>query len=300
MVVSRPATPQAENIPLGIIYMVLTTFLFAGLDALAKLGMETYPVIMIVWVRFTIHLVMVAAVMLVWYRNYFRSDCLKLQLVRSALMLLTNGLFFAGLRHTPLATATSIAFLGPIIVTILSVPLLGESVGIRRWTGVIIGFVGAMIIIRPGSGIIGPGALFFLSSATTHALYQIITRKIRAVDDPMTTLLYTALVGCVATTFLLPANWQTPAIADRPILIGLGATGAIGHFFLIKSLQAAPAAAVVPFSYTSLAWATAFGIILFSELPDVWTFVGAAVIAASGIYIFYREQKLKKRAMQKD
>jgi drug/metabolite transporter (DMT)-like permease len=298
MVVSRPATPLADNVPAGILYMVATTLFFVTLDTLAKVALQNYPVIMVVWARFTFHLIFMVAILSANLRHYVNSGALRLQLVRSALMLMTNFLFFMGLRTTPIATATSINFLGPIIVTLLSVPLLGESVGLRRWTGVIIGFLGALIIIRPGSGIIGPGALFLLGAATSHALYQIITRKIRAVDDPLTTLLYTAIVGCVVTSAIVPSQWVMPELVHWPILIGLGATGAIGHFFLIKALQAAPAAAVVPYSYLSLAWAIAYGFVLFAELPDFWTMIGAAIIAASGIYIFYREQKLKRQGLR--
>jgi drug/metabolite transporter (DMT)-like permease len=294
MVVSRPAVAIADNVPLGIVYMVLTTLFFASLDALGKLALDTYPVFMVVWARFTFHLVVVLLVLAFGIRRYVSSGSVGLQLMRSLLMLLTNVLFFAGLAHTQLATATSISFLGPIIVTILSVPLLGETVGLRRWAGVILGFAGALIIIRPGTGIIGPSALFFLASATSHAVYLIITRRIRAIDDPFTTLLYTALVGSVASTLIVPFGWQTPEPADWPILIGLGVCGAIGHFFLIKALQSAPASAVVPFSYSSLAWAIVFGYLLFGDLPDFWTLVGAAIIAGSGIYIFYREQRLRR------
>lgn len=298
MAVSRPALPVEDNVPLGIAYMLLTTLFFVTLDATAKYLMDTLPVAQVVWSRFAFHMIFVSILLGPRLLTYVRSNALGLQLVRSALMVVTNGLFFIGLQFAGLTTATAILFLGPIIVTILAIPLLGETVGLRRWAGVVLGFIGAMIIIRPGTGIIGFAAIFFLGCATTHACYQIMTRKIRAVDDPYTTLIYTAVVGAVVMSFVMPFQWVAPSLMDWGLMAVLGACGAVGHFCLIKALQAAPAAAVVPFSYTSLLWAAIYGYFLFAELPDLWTLVGAAVIAASGLYIFYREQQLKRRAAQ--
>ena len=295
MAVSRPALPLEDNVPFGIVYMLLTTLFFVTLDATAKYLMDALPVAQVVWSRFTFHMIFVSVLLGPRLATYIRSSTLKLQLVRSALMVSTNALFFIGLQFAALTTATAIIFLGPVFVTVLAIPLLGESVGVRRWAGVAFGFIGAMIIIRPGSGVLDFAAIFFLGAAVTHACYQIITRKIRSADHPFTTLIYTAVVGAVVTSCIVPFQWVTPSVGQLGLMALLGACGAVGHYFLIKSLQAAPAAAVVPFSYTSLVWATLYGYFLFAELPDAWTVVGAAVIAGSGLYIFYREQQLKRR-----
>jgi drug/metabolite transporter (DMT)-like permease len=295
MAVSRPALPLEDNVPFGIVYMLMTTAFFVTLDATAKYLMDSLPVAQVVWSRFIFHLIFVSMLLGPKLFTYVRSNTLKLQLVRSALMVTTNALFFIGLQFASLTTATSIIFLGPIFVTILAIPLLGESVGVRRWTGVACGFIGAMIIIRPGSGVLDFAAIFFLATAFTHACYQIITRKIRTADHPFTTLIYTAVVGAVVTSCIVPFEWVTPTFPQLGLMAVLGACGAVGHYFLIKALQSAPAAAVVPFSYTSLLWATLYGYFLFAELPDLWTVVGAAVIACSGLYIFYREQQLKRQ-----
>ena len=296
MAVSRPATPLDDNVPVGIAWMVVTTFFFVALDACAKHLMADLPVAQVVWARFAFHLIIMSVLLAPRLAPTVRSDAPGLQLLRSGLMLATNGLFFLGLQFSELTVATSIMFLGPIMVTILSVPLLGETVGLRRWTGVILGFAGAMIIIRPGTGFVDIAAVFFLSAAFTHACYQIITRKLRTVDGPMTTLFYTAVVGALVMSAAMPFQWVPPTSAQWAVMATLGACGAVGHFCLIKSLQAAPASAVVPVSYASLLWATLFGFTLFDEWPDLWTVVGAAIIAASGLYIFYREQQLKRRA----
>lgn len=295
MSVSRPALPLEDNVPLGIAYMLATTLFFVTLDAAAKYLMDDLPVVQVVWSRFIFHMVLVSAMLGPRLATYVRSNAPRLQLVRSALMVMTNSLFFIGLQFAPLTTATSIVFLGPILVTILAIPLLGETVGVRRWAGVAFGFAGAMIIIRPGSGVIGLAALFFLGTALSHACYQIMTRKIRSVDHPFTTLIYTAVVGAVAASVVVPFEWVRPSLGQWGLMVMLGGCGAVGHFCLIKALQAAPAAAVVPFSYASLLWAALYGYFLFADLPDMWTLVGAAVIAASGLYIFYREQQLKRR-----
>ena len=296
MAVSRPALPLEDNVPFGIAYMTLTTLFFVSLDAIAKYLIETLPVAQVVWSRFTFHLIFVGLLLGPRLVTYVRSNTLKLQLMRSALMAVTNAMFFIGLQFAALTTATSIVFLGPIFVTVLAIPLLGETVGLRRWIGVACGFIGAMIIIRPGSGVLDFAAIFFLGTAFTHACYQIMTRKIRAADHPYTTLIYTAVVGAAALTCVMPFIWVMPTLFEVGLMALLGACGAVGHYFLIKALQAAPAAAVVPFSYMSLPWATLYGFFLWNELPDLWTIVGAAVIAGSGLYIFYREQQLKRRA----
>lgn len=301
MAVSRPALPLDDNVPLGIAYMLMTTLFFVTLDASAKYLIEgDLPVEQVVWARFVFHMVFVSLLLGPRLIRFASSNALGLQLGRSALMVITNALFFAGLQFAGLTTATAITFMGPIMVTILAIPLLGESVGLRRWAGVIIGFLGAMVIIRPGTGVIGVAALFFLGCAFTHACYQIMTRKIRTIDDPMTTLIYTAVVGVVALSFIVPFTWVAPTPLQWGLMAVVGLCGAVGHFGLIKALQAAPAAAVVPFSYTSLVWAALYSYALFAELPDFWTVAGAAIIAASGLYIFYREQQLKRAAASQE
>lgn len=298
MVVSRPALPIEDNVPVGIAYMLVTTLFFVTLDACAKYLIDSLPVQQVVWARFVFHMVFVAALLGPRFVHFARSSALKLQLVRSALMVITNALFFIGLQFAGLTTATAINFLGPIIVTVLAIPLLGESVGPRRWAGVIIGFLGAMVIIRPGTGVIGVAAIFFLGCAFTHACYQIITRMIRTVDHPYTTLIYTAVVGAVVLSCVVPFTWVQPTLTQWGVMAILGLCGAVGHYCLIKALQSAPAAAVVPISYSSLLWATLYSYFLFAELPDIWTILGAVIIAGSGLYIFYREQKLKRQTQK--
>ena len=184
-------------------------------------------------------------------------------------------------------------FLNPILLTILSIPLLGEKVTPRRWFGVIFGFVGAIIVVQPwteGLGFPDPGVLFLLAAALFNANYQIITRKVR-MDDPLTSLLYTAAAGAVVTSAIAPWFWQWPGAFDWLLLVASGLAGGLGHLCLIRAFQAAPASVVAPFSYSSLIWATLFGFVIWGDFPDLWTWAGAALIIISGHYIFYGERK---------
>ena len=214
------------------------------------------------------------------------------QLVRSLLLFVTTLLFNAGLRTVPLATATAIMFLSPVMITALSVPVLGEHVGVRRWVGVGAGLTGALIIIRPGAQDFDGAAFYFLAAALVNAGYQLLTRKIARIDDPHTTFFYTALAGAVAASLVVPYDWQDPAPAHWLLLLGMGITGGLGHLFLIYAFEKAPVSAVAPFAYSALVWASLAGYVFFGEVPDVWTVTGAVLIAASGLYIFHRERAI--------
>jgi drug/metabolite transporter (DMT)-like permease len=205
--------------------------------------------------------------------------------------MMTTGLFNAGIRTIPLATATTIMFLSPILVTVLSVTVLKERVGPRRWIGVAIGFLGAVIVVQPGSGTLGLGAALLLVAALLNASYQIITRKVRVYDNPMTSLVYTAAAGAVVTSLIVPWYWDWPSPAGWLLFIWAGLAGGVGHLCLIQAFRHAPASVVAPFTYSSLIWATLSGWLVFSEWPARWTWVGAALIIGSGLYIYHRERK---------
>ena len=250
----------------------------------------TLPVVQIVWARYAFSLVIIAIVLGRRLPRIATTANPLLQCVRAGLLLTTTTSFYVGLGYMPLAEATSITFLGPLIVTGLSVPLLGEKVGIRRWMGVACGFLGAVVIIRPGTGFLDWAALFPLAAASGFAFVQIITRYVRLSDSPLTTLLYTSLVGTVITTPAIPFFWTAPDAQGWLLLLGLGTFGVVGHYAMIKSLELAQASVVAPIHYTSLFWATLFGFVFFGDFPTVWTFVGAFIVMASGLYVFHRER----------
>ncbi len=291
LLVSRPASTEGDDARAGILWMLLTTLFFVSLDATAKFLVARYPVVEVVWARFVFHMLFVVIVLAPQLRAHVVTRGPWLQLGRSLLLLSTTMFFFFGVKLLPLADASAIMFTSPILVTVLAIPLLGEHVGPRRWAAVAVGFIGALIMVRPGMGIMGAGAALLLGAALCNALYQLVTRRVRTTDGPLTTLLYTALAGAVLLTFVMPTVWVTPQLAHWPLFALLGVFGGAGHYALIKAFQRAPAAVVAPFSYATLLWATGFGFVIFDELPDLWTIVGASIIAGGGLYILHRERR---------
>ncbi len=281
-----------ENRTRGILWMLATMFCFILLDTMMKYLMETYSLVQVTWARFFFASIVAVFACGPRLPQLAVSRHPKQQLLRSVFLMSTTGLFNAGIRTTPLATATTIMFLNPVLVTVLAIPLLGEKVGLRRWMGVLFGFLGAVIVVRPwqeGMGAYGHGVLFLLAAAVLNANYQILTRRVRG-DDPLTSLLYTAAAGAVVTSLIVPWFWSWPSAFDWLLLIGTGLAGGLGHLFLIRSFRAAPASVVAPFSYSSLVWAALFGFVIWGDWPDLWTWAGAALIIGSGLYIFHRER----------
>jgi drug/metabolite transporter (DMT)-like permease len=286
--------PAAASVSQGIVCALAAWLLFAGMDAGSKLLAEQYSIIQILWVRF-VSLVVIAA----WLarrrggRDALRTRHFWLQSLRSVLLVIEIGLFIRTITVLPLADAHAILAVTPLIVTALSVPLLGEQVGIRRWSAIAVAFVGVLIILRPGLGVVHPIALLALLCSLMFGLYQILTRIVGRVDPPLTTLFYTALVGVGGLTLIVPFYWTTPDVAGWALFDLVAALGASGHFLLIKALQLAPASTLQPFSYTILIWATLVGFLVFGNLPDLLTVVGALIVTSSGIYSFARERRLR-------
>jgi drug/metabolite transporter (DMT)-like permease len=289
---------QRQADPLrGILLIVFAIFLFVVMDATAKYLSAFLPVLQIVWARNVFALVFALAILR--RRNplaMLRSNRPGLQLVRSFLLFASTWFFFAAIQAIPLADASSISFVAPLLVTALSVPLLGERVGPRRWAAVVVGFLGAMIIIRPGTGTLQLASLLPLGSATCFALYQIATRVLAASDHALTTTLYSPIVGAMATSALMPLLWIQPEPAQWGLLLLVGLIGGFSHFVLIKAYEYAPPSILAPFAYTNLVWSVSLGYLLFADLPDRWTALGAAIVVASGLYTFYREGVRRRQA----
>lgn len=275
----------------GIILALVAMFILSVMDLLAKYLSQSVPVPQIVWARYFFQFVIMAAIF--WPRrrwNLVRTKKPGLQIVRSILLVACTYIFFVAIQYMPLAEAVAISFVSPLMVTALSVPLLSEKVGMRRWTAVAIGFVGAMVIVRPGFGVVHWAAWMLLVLALFYALYQILTRMLSDSDDPMTTLFISAVVGAVLASLVVPFFWQAGVSVELwSLLAALGVLGGLGHYTLIKSFEYAPVAVLAPLSYTALLWNTIFGYWFFGDLPDRWTLIGAAILIATGIYIIYRE-----------
>lgn len=290
------ATPGEApgNARRGILWMLAATLLFVSLDTTAKYLTAHYPVTQVVWARFTFHFLFVLALLSPRGWSGLHSTRPGLQLLRSVFMLGANGFFFLALRSIPLVTATAVVFIGPLLVTALSVPLLGEKVGPRRWAAVLVGFGGAMVIIRPSLDVLSSPVVLPVFAALSFSLYQICTRQLARHDAPMTTLLYTAVVGTVASSALVPFQWVTPDGTGWALLVLAGVFGALGQLCLIRAIGLAPVSVVAPFNYTTLLWATLFGFIAFGDLPDGYTLLGAAIIALAGLYVMHRERAARR------
>lgn len=287
-----------ENRAAGIGWMLATMVCFITLDAIMKYNLQTYSLVEVTWGRFFFATIFAAAICGKDLGKFAVSAAPKAQIIRSIFLMATTGLFNAGIISVPLAMGTTIMFMSPIIVTLLSIVVLGEHVGIRRWFGIALGFIGALIVIRiweTGISGLNHGSLFLLCAALTNASYQIATRKLRS-ESPYTTLLFTAAAGALITSLLLPWHWTMPNAQGWSLLIASGIAGGLGHLCLIKAFQAAPASVVAPFSYSSLIWATIAGFAIWGDIPTASTLIGASLIIGSGLYIFLRERKLAKPA----
>jgi len=284
----------ARSTGAGILFLLATVFFIAVMDMFVKLLTQSYPMPVALWGRYTFHFALLLPLLVtVGPRRLLSTRRPVLQVMRSLALFVTTALLFLALHRLQLAEVTAIMFTSPLIATALSVPLLGERVGFRRWTGVLVGFAAVLIIVRPGTGVIGWAALLPLGAAACYALYQISTRILSRSDETLTTLFYTALIGTLATNLIVPFYWQTPAATDWGLLVLVGALGAVAHLLFIKAYSLAPPAVLGPFVYTQLIWATTLGLIVFSDFPDAWTIVGAVIITASGLYIWHREHRIR-------
>jgi drug/metabolite transporter (DMT)-like permease len=281
----------------GIFYMILMTGCVVSMDALAKLLSGDMPLLMIVWGRFLFNLIFTALFFLRdGHRNLARTVKFSLQILRSLLGLSATFTFWGALVFLPLADCVAIAFISPLLVTALSVPLLGEKVGVHRWGVVIMGFMGVLIIIRPGMGIRHWAAILPLFTALFWANYQITTRILSRFDGALTTLFYTGAGGLLFTTLLVWLVWVSPTLKQWGILACLGFLGTMGHYLLIKAYEVAPASILAPFSYTSILWSIVLGYFLFGDFPDELTMAGIVIVISSGLYIMRRERRLKEKS----
>lgn len=282
-------SPEAK----GAALLTLSTFCFASMDATAKGLMTRYEPMQVIWARYAVQALLVIAIVSPWLRSVARTRHLKLQVIRSGFLFGSTLCGFFAFSFMPLAEATAIFEVGPLAITALAALVLGERVGLRRWTAVGIGFVGAMIVIRPGDEAFQLAALLPLAGAMSFAAYAIATRFLSDAESFWTTSLYSALLGAGLASLTLPFVWRPPTAADVAIMLMMGAIGTAGQLLIIKAFNTALASAIAPFTYAHLIWATFWGYVAFGDAPDFWTAVGAAVIVGSGVYVWRRERQLR-------
>lgn len=280
----------------GILLLLASNLCLAGMDAVSKTLIQSYDVGQILWVRYMFFAAFTAA--LAWHARRGRGGLLAafrakrpwLNILRAAILVVEIGLFVVAFGHLKLASVHAIAAICPLLITALSALVLGERVGPRRWLAVAAGFVGMMIILRPGAGVFDGWALLPLAGAALFAVYQIMTKVLGRVERTDTIMLYTGWVGLALTSFIGPAQWTTPDPTGWTLLVAAGVLGVSAHLLLIKALSIAEASVMQPFNYSLLVWATIVGFLVFAELPDAWTILGAAVIVLSGLYAWWRER----------
>lgn len=278
----------------AIALMLTALVLFAGLDATAKylVTREGLGVAQVAWLRFLGQITYMVAIYLgLRLPALVATAQPKAQIVRSTLMLGTTGFNFLALKYLRLDQTITIVFLTPLVVAALAGPLLGEWVGWRRWLAILVGFSGIVVAMRPGFATVHPAVLWSLASMLCYAGFMLITRRIAGNDPPFVTLFWSMLVGAVGLAPFALHEWVQPQSAFAVLLLmALGALGGTGHYLFIHAYRLAPASRIAPFLYFQLIAMVALGWLVFADVPDLWTLLGASIVTASGIYLFHRER----------
>ncbi|MBV8410162.1 MAG: DMT family transporter [Alphaproteobacteria bacterium] len=287
----------SDHILRAILAILLSVTCFSVLNAITKSLSQHYPVIQVIWARYVFAFVFMMALFLPrsgW--ALFRWHNIGTQAVRGLLLFFSSYLYFHGIVYLPLATAASISLTSPLVVTALSSRFLGEPVGPRRWVAVGIGFAGALIVVRPGHANFEWHSLLIVGSTLCSAFYQLFSRRYGQAERPDASATMATIVGTVVASPLLPFEWVTPAFGwDWVLFVGIGVLAGVGHYFLTIAYSQAPAATIAPFNYAQLIGAAILGYAVFGNFPDFWTWVGAAVIVCSGLYLGYAERRRFRR-----
>jgi drug/metabolite transporter (DMT)-like permease len=279
----------------AIIFSLLGWMFLPVMDGFAKFLSNDLPILQITWARYFFTVVFTLPVMIFFFKKQLVwSDNPKLQILRGLILLSANICFFYSISIISLAKALTLAFVAPLIVTAFSPVMLGEKVGFRRWTAVVVGFIGSLVVIRPGFVELNFASLAALGTGILYGFYLIITRKLSTSDNPLLTLLMTGIVGAILLSAIIPFYWVKPSLNQWSLMAGIGVFACIGHLFLILSLKYADASKLAPLGYTEIIPNVLIGYYFFSELPDNWTYVGLLIIILSGLYISRREYLLTR------
>jgi drug/metabolite transporter (DMT)-like permease len=281
----------------AIALMFAAVTLFSGLDSAAKYltTHEGIPLSEVVWVRFMGQFVLLLTLVPLFgvmsAKALFTTKRLRLQLVRSLLMVGTTVTNFAALRYLRLDQTITITFLAPLMVALLAGPLLGEWVGWRRFAAILVGFIGILVAVRPGVAGVHPAVFISFAGMVIYAFFMLLTRYMASFDPPLVTLFYSMFVGAIGAAPLAYAEWVTPQdVTSWVLLSSLGILGGAGHYLFLHAYRLAPASTVSPFLYLQLITMVSFGYLVFGDVPDLWTLAGASIIVASGVYLVHRER----------
>jgi drug/metabolite transporter (DMT)-like permease len=274
----------------AILLVALGVTLFGVMDGIGKFLADEYSVVQIIWARyaFAVPVILSMARPRTWI-GLLRCERPSVQAGRGLLPLLASVTVIFGLTLMPLADFTAISFAAPLLVVALSAPLLDERITADSWIGVVCGFVGVLIIVRPGAGAIAWAAIFPLMTAFLFALYQLLTRLVSRDDVPIVTLAWTIAVGLVLTTPLLPFSWRSVAGSDWILFVLSGILFGLAHFLLIRAFAMTEAAVLAPFTYVQIVAAVVFGVVVFDDIPEIWTILGTALVILVGLYVLRRQ-----------
>jgi len=276
----------------AIFYNLLAWAILPFMDTIAKYLSSDLSFFQITWARYFFTVFFTLPFMFFFFKkNLIWTTQPKLQIFRGLTLFFANVLFFYSISVISMAKALTLAFVAPLITTALSPIFLAEKVGFRRWSAVIVGFIGSLIVIRPGFIDFNFASIAALGTGFFYGVYLIITRKLHSSDNPLLTLLLTGVVGAVVGSFLVPVVWINPTFNQWSLLALMGCFACLGHFFLILSLKYADASKLAPFGYFEIVTNVILGYYFFTDFPDLWAWTGLAIIVFSGIYISVRDQK---------
>ena len=264
------------------------------MDTIAKYLSSELSFFQITWARYFFTVFWTLPFMFFFFRKNLRwSENPKLQILRGLTLFSANICFFYSISVISMAKALTLAFVAPLVTTAISPFFLNEKVGLRRWIAVLVGFIGSLVVIRPGFLEFNLASIAALATGCFYGVYVVITRKLHSTDNPLLTLLLTGVVGAIIASFLVPVVWVNPTLVEWSWLALMGIFACLGHILLILSLRHADASKLAPFGYFEIITNIILGYYVFRDFPDLWTFLGLFIIISSGIYIFRRELKLK-------
>lgn len=279
----------------GVIFFMTAIFLISVVDTVCKVFTKDLHSIQLVWGYF-VGINLTLGVFFLFkgekFSNLRRTERPLLQIIRPAFLVCSISSLFIGLTYLPIAEATVIGFVAPLFITALSVPILKEHVDIHRWSAVVIGLVGVIIIIRPGGDLWHLASVMPLLGALFFALFQIITRLLAATERTHTTLFYTGLGGLAWSSLIVPFVWVTPSITHIFVFLSTGAMGAMAHLCMISAFDRAEASLLAPYNYTKLIWVSVLGYLIFNDVPSLDMWIGAIIIVSAGFYVLYREKNI--------
>ena len=279
---------------LPILLMIGAVFCFASMDATAKYLMKQIGPAQTIWARYTVQAILVTVLILPKINVYGRTKYPKLQFLRSVALMMATTLFFFAFSRLGLAEASAIFNISPVLITLGAFLFLREQIGPRRVIGILVSLLGALIIIRPGSGVFTIYAILPLGAAIFYSTYSLATRFVGTDESPWTSLFYSAIFGAICYSIYIVFNWNPMSNNALLLTIIIGLFGTAGHICLIRALTLGEASLVAPFIYINLLFTTIWGFVLFGNFPDFWTIVGALIIVAAGIYVWARDRAVRQ------